>query len=364
MICRKCKETVPDGMYCSACGAKQDIAHRTKRGNGTGSVFRRGKFWYAQITLYSFEKDGKTRQKRKTKGGFAAKKDALEYLSTLKSAEARTSPTLLKLYESFEAHDLPKLSASKQIAYKKARERADAIIGKRIDELTVEQMQTVVDAAGSHYKARDIKNLLSKLYQLAMPEQYVSQNLAKFVSLPELEEKEPVPFTQDEVDKLWEAFADGETFVGYLLLMIYSGMMPGELFACKKSMIDLDRCEIYGCGKKTKTRKTNAIVFADCVSPVVSELMDWQRGDKLVNVHETVWYNRYHETLQRLGIRDLPPYSCRHTTGTEAARQNLNAAIVQKIMRHAKITTSQRYIHLGTEDTHSGINTITHKKMA
>lgn len=364
MICRKCRADVPDGAYCLKCGAKQELTRRTKRGNGTGSVFKRGKSWYAQVTLYSYEKDGKKAQKRKTKGGFAAKKDALEYLATLKTADARTVPTLIKLYENFSAHELPKLSANKQIAYKKARERADGIMGKRIDELTVEQMQTVVDAAGSHYKARDIKNLCSKLYQLAMQEQYVSQNLAKFLVLPELEEKEPVPFTQDEVDKLWVAFADGDTFVAYLLLMIYSGMMPGELLACEKSMIDLDRCEIYGCGKKTKTRKTNAIVFADCVKPCVEELMNLDDKPKLVNVHETVWYDNYHATLQRLGIRDLPPYACRHTTGTEAARQNLNAAIVQKIMRHAKITTSQRYIHLGTDETHKGINEIKAAKSA
>ncbi len=358
MICRKCKSDVPDGAYCLCCGAKQDIARRSKRGNGMGTVFRRGRSWCAQVTLYSYEKNGKHFQKRKTKGGFATKRDAVEYLETLKQQETRTVPTLLKLYTAFEAHDLAKLSENKQTAYRIARKRIDSIIGKRIDELTVEQMQKVVDEAGSYYKARDLKNLLSKLYQLAMPEQFVTQNLAKFISLPELKESEPTPFTQEEVDALWKAYADGEMFVGYLLLMIYSGMMPGELFACEKSMIDLDRCEIYGCGKKTKTRKANAIVFADCVKPVIKGLINWVNGDKLVDVGHNQWYDAYHETLKRLGIRDLPPYSCRHTTGTEAARQNLNAAIVQKIMRHAKITTSQRYIHLGTDDTHSGINTL------
>lgn len=362
MICRKCKREVPDGPYCCRCGAKQE-ARRSRRGNGQGYVWRRGASWYAQVTLYSTAElvDGqmKYRQKRKTKGGFATKKEAVEYLTTLKAAETRVVPRLLDLYADFEAHDLPLLSQSKRSAYKVARGRIEDIIGIRIDALTVQRMQTVVDTyADTFYKARDVKNLLSKLYQKAMPDNYVSQNLALFLKLPEAKEAEPVPFSPEEVDKMWQAFADGELFVGYLLLMIYSGMMPGELLDCRKSMIDLDKCEIYGCGKKTKTRKQNAIVFADCVRPVVEELMSWQEGEKLVPVHETVWYDNYHATLQKIGVRDLPPYSCRHTTGTEAARQNLNAAILQKIMRHAKITTSQRYIHLGTEDTHRGVNAI------
>lgn len=359
MICRKCQRDVPDGPYCCQCGAKQENAKRSKRGNGQGYVWKRGKSWYAQVTLYSYEANGKHRQKRKTKGGFATKRDAIDFITTLKTGESRTVPKLIDLYSTFETHDLPSLSASKKSAYKKARERIDALMGLKIDFLTVKQMQNVIDEnCTSYYTAHDCKNLLSKLYQLAMPDGYVTQNLALFIKMPELKESDPVPFSPQEVDKLWDAYADGELFVGYLLLMIYSGMMPGELFDCRKDMIDLDKCEIYGCGKKTKTRKQNAIVFADCVRPVAEELINATDSDKLVNVHETAWYDTYHATLKKIGVRDLPPYSCRHTTGTEAARQNLNAAIVQKIMRHAKITTSQRYIHLGTEDAHKGVNVL------
>ena len=360
MICRKCRQEVTDAPFCCQCGAKQETERRTtKRGNGQGYVYRRGRVWYAQVTLYSYEANGKHRQKRKTKGGFLTKRDAIDYLVTLKTTSERTPPKLIDLYSSFEQHELISLSSSKQSGYKKARERLDSLMGIRIDCLTVQQMQDIVDqTCDSYYKARACKDLLSKLYQKAMPDQFVSQNLALFITLPDIVEEEPIPFTQDEVDKMWAAYADGETFIGYLLLMIYSGMMPGELLSCRKDMINIDRCEIYGCGKKTKTRKQNSIVFADCVRPVVEELLTLHDGDMLVSMGHNQWYDAYHKSVTAIGIRDLPPYSCRHTTGTEAARQNLNASLVQKIMRHAKITTSQRYIHLGTEDAHKGINVL------
>ena len=329
------------------------------RGNGTGTAFKRGKTWTAQVTKYMYVEDGKLIRRYATKGGFATKRDALSYISQLRAADGRHVPTLLELYQTWEQTDLPKLSPNRQTASRKARQRLEPIIGKRIDELTTADLQEVVNSrATSHYTARDMKSLLSHLYKRACIDQFVPANLAQFIVLPALEAEEPVPFTAEEVDKMWSAFADGDAFVGYLLLMIYSGMMPAELLACQKSMIDLERCEIFGCGKKTSERKERPIVFADIVRPVVEELMSLYDGDKLYPSHKTEFYKAYHAATARIGVRDLPPYACRHTTGTEAARKNLSASIIQQIMRHAKITTSQRYIHLGSEAAHDGINQI------
>lgn len=362
MPCRKCGAETPQGaLYCPFCGKPINYAPTPKkRGNGQGTAYKRGSTWTAQITQYTYiDENGKLRQKLKRKGGFRTKKEAIAYIETLRSAETRKVPTLLDLYTVWEKTDLPKLSKDKQSAYKKARERIEPIIGRRIDKLTTMDLQNLVNGqATSHYTARDMKSLLSHLYKRACADQFVPSNLSKYIVLPELAEQEPTPFSKDEVKTMWTAYANGDLFVGYLLLMIYSGMMPGELFACRKSMIDFDRCEIYGCGKKTKTRKDNPIVFADAVKPVLETLCALYDGDKLYPKHETEWYDAYHETAKRIGVRDLPPYSCRHTTGTEAAKKNLNASTIQKIMRHAKITTSQRYIHLGTDEAHSGINAI------
>lgn len=369
MICRKCHQEAVDAPYCCLCGTKQEVAQRAskKRGNGTGTAYKRGRTWTAQVTLYcNTMKDGvneKRVRRYKTKGGFATKRDALAYIPTLLNSGEHKTPKLIDLWIRYEENSLPKLSASKQSAYNMARKRLDAIMGREIDKLTTAELQSTVNAAAnSYYTARDMKLVLSHLYQLAMADQFVPANLSEHIILPELEEKEAVPFTPKEVDTMWEAFADGDTFVGYLLLMIYSGMMPGELFACEKDMIDFDRCEIWGCGKKTKKRKKEVpIVFAECVKPVLIELCETYEGDKIQPLSKNDWYDRYHEVVKKIGVRDLPPYSCRHTTGTEAARKNLNASTIQKIMRHAKISTSQRYIHLGAEEAHAGINTITSK---
>ena len=48
MICRKCKQTVPDAPYCCQCGTQQEIQRKPKRrGNGQGTAYTRGKSYTA-----------------------------------------------------------------------------------------------------------------------------------------------------------------------------------------------------------------------------------------------------------------------------------------------------------------------------
>ena len=362
MFCSKCGREMPENaLYCPFCGkAVNYTPKRKKRGNGQGTAYRRGNTWTAEITDYTYiGEDGKVHRKYKTKGGFQTKREALAYCEVMRGNTEKRVPTLLELYSVWEKSELPNLSKDKQSAYRKARKRLECIIGRKIDSLTTADLQKAIDDnSSSFYTARDMKTVLSHLYKRACADRFVPTNLTQYIVLPKLEERVQSPFSKEEVQKMWDAFADGDTFIGYLLLMIYSGMMPGELFACEKSMIDLDRCEIFGCGKKT--RKGTTIVFADIVKPVVVALMGG-KSNKLCSIYETEWYDEYHKATARIGVRDLPPYSCRHTTGTEAAKQNLNASTIQKIMRHSKITTSQKYIHLGSEEAHKGINSMTNK---
>ena len=329
-----------------------------KRGNGQGTAYKRGQTWTAQITAYFYiDKDGKVHRKYKTKGGFRTKRDALAYCETLRGPTERKAPTLLELYTVWENTCFGALSKDKKSAFRKARQRLEPIIGRRIDLLTTSDLQNCINEnASSYYTARDMKTLLSHLYKRAAADQFVPSNLTQYLTLPKLNESEAEPFTAEEVNTMWNAYTAGDIFTGYLLIMIYSGMMPGELMACEKSMIDYDRREIYGCGKKT--RKKSVIVFADIVGPVIRTISNTTAGDRICPYSEDVFYRLYHETTARIGIRDLPPYSCRHTTGTAAAKQNLNAPAIQKMMRHSKITTTQKYIHLETDEAHNSINKI------
>lgn len=70
----------------------------------------------------------------------------------------------------------------------------------------------------------------------------------------------------------------------------------------------------------------------------------------------------YYATLERAGCRRLPPYSCRHTAATSLALENIPPSVIQKIMRHARFSTTEKYIHVDLEPMRQAINSLQEKK--
>ena len=365
--CIKCGADLPQGaLYCPMCGKKQTAQtnpekKRTGRSrpNGTGSVYRRGKTWECAIVLgYVIQPDGKRKAIRPTKGGFKTKKEAMEYLPKLKEDRPRLTPTLYDLWERYQdSKKYTQLSASRKEKYAIAWRKLERLWFTKIDLLTTFDLQdTVNDQASTFYTARDLKDLLSKLYQMALPDQYVKSNLAEYIELPELNAKKQEAFTAEEIAKLWTDYADGNWWTGYILLMIYTGMMPGELLGCQKEFIDWQGKQIRGAGKKTKERKETPIVLADVILPVLSDLCDHTAGEKLIKINKDNFYQVYYETLQRAGCRRLTPYSCRHTAATSLAMENIPPSVIQKVMRHAKFSTTEKYIHISIDPMLEAVN--------
>lgn len=360
MLCLKCKAELPENArFCHMCGKPLQAPARTprRRGNGEGSAYKRGSTWEVAIVLgYYLDENGKAKPKRRTKGGFRTKKEALAYVPQLRQEKHRTIPTLLDLWNQYQMGAYQKLSASRQEKYRIAWPRLAALEFTPIDQLTTADLQAAVDQVKTFYPARDIRDLLSILYQLAMPDQFVSTNLADFLVLPELNAKPQEAFTAEEIGKLWTHYGSGNWWTGYILLMCYTGMMPGELLSARKDMVDLKAKTITGAGKKTKERKAVPIVLADVIVPVVDDLMQHTQGDKLIRINKDNFYTVFYQALDDAGCRKLPPYTCRHTAATALAESNIPPSVIQKIMRHASFQTTTRYIHIGVDPMLDAVN--------
>lgn len=364
MECIKCSAPLPEGStFCNVCGKKQTIGQKRRstssRPNGTGSVYKRGKTWECAVTRgYVIQDDGSCKTVRATKGGFKTKKEAMEYIPTLRAAPTKTVPTVQDLWGQYRASKkFIKLSDSRKEKYDIAWKKLDSLWFCRIDELTTFDLQNAVDSnADTYYTARDLKNLLSKIYQTAMPDEYVKTNLSEFIELPDLNAKEQQPFHADEIAKLWTDYTSGNWWTGYILLMIYTGMMPGELLDARKSHIDWNGRQIVGAGKKTAKRRETPIVLADMIIPVLADLCEHTSGDKLIRINKDKFYETYYAALERAGCRRLTPYSCRHTAATSLALENIPPSVIQSIMRHARYSTTEKYIHVSIDPMLEAVN--------
>lgn len=356
MICRKCKKEVPEGKFCLECGANQMPPAKAKRrrGNGQGTVIKEDNGTYTAIKQKYIGGKRKVYKKR----GFKKRSDALEYLATFAVSKVKKTPTLLDLHNVWSASSLPKLGKSRQNAYSIAWRRLEPLHNDEISQITIGDLQEVIDSAVStYYPARDMKTVLSHLYKRACAQGDAPTNLSEYIELPPLDESDAIPFNKSEVESLWKDYDTGNTFTGYLLLMIYTGMMPGELMSARKDQIDWEKRTIIGAGIKTKKRKKTPLVIAEVVMPVLERLCEFSSGEKILTMNKDNFYKKYYEALERAGCRRLTPYACRHTTGTNLA---LNAqvppSVIQEVMRHTKFSTTQKYIHPNVDDSLDAVN--------
>jgi len=372
MICSKCKRNIQDdSAFCSFCGKKLISEQRRKnikvRGNGQGTAFKRGQTWTACVTIGWILPSDPSKPKRpirRTKGGFRTKKEAIAYCPTLLAGgyeRPSEAPRLSHYWKLYSEGDMLQISKGKQSAYRTAWKKLRPIHEVRVDAITVDLLRRVVsDACHTFDTAKDCKSLLSNLFDLAAIDRFAVRELPSYIVLPEHEETEQIPFNADEQKAIWKAYDDGDRRAAAHLLMIYTGMMPGEAMLLKVENIDLDQRIIIRAGLKTKIRKRTPVVLADCILPVVEDLIEhampsgyiWKRNEK-------AWYRDYYAVLEETGCRKLPPYSCRHTTATAlAVDKNVAPQTIRKIMRWSTVKMLDRYAHPDTADAIAGVNQI------
>lgn len=334
------------------CGAKQELkqtSRRTKRANGTGSVIKRGSGYCAYYTV-NFSEEGV--QRRKYKYGFKTRAEAIEWLEKRRYVPEKKSLTLKDLYELYSNKQMPKLSKDKQTHYRTAWKRLAEISGRTVDSLTISEIQQAVDdKVSTHYPAKDIKDLLSNLYELAMAERAIEVNLSRYIVLPDNNEEEAEAFTEDEILMMWEDYESGHTETGYYLVMLHSGMMPGEMRKLIPANINLDERIIHGCGLKTKKRKETPLGIANAIIPVINDLLPRiGKTGRFYPKDEKTFYRDFNEMIKRIGANPkLTPYSCRHTFATVLTERNVDPDTLREAMRHTSFKTTKRYIHTSAD---------------
>ncbi len=356
MLCRKCKKEIPEfSSYCNLCGSAQaSPARKPKaRGNGQGTVYKRGDTWTAVVTKYVG-----TQRIVRSKGGFVRKKDALDYLPSLSFSKPKEDARTFKaLYDEWSGTHYANISASKQTAYKIAYNRCEPLWYYSWASLGLADMQkTVDDRADTYYTRRDMKNLMNQMGKYAIQAGYTDKNFADYIKLPPLEKPHKEAFTDDEIAALWADYAQYE-FTGSILIMIYTGMRYGELATIKTENIHLAESYMLG-GIKSDEGKLGEILILDEIKPIIKHMMV---DKKLLTISEEKFRELFDETLARAGCRPLKPHSCRHTCATLLAKAGVPPAVIKEIMRHKSYATTIQYTHIDRETKLEALKAITHK---
>ncbi|MBE5917610.1 MAG: hypothetical protein E7273_12320 [Pseudobutyrivibrio ruminis] len=175
-------------------------------------------------------------------------------------------------------------------------------------ELTLKDYQGFINdnADKSYAWQNSLRTLLNQMYEYALREELVDKDQAEGLQLKGNDTQMGIPFTVEDIRKLW-AHSD-EYFTRIALILLYTGLRIGEL---KKVNIDLENRIMQG-GLKTTAGKNRIIPIHPDIYPFVKEFDQQSYNSKSYGY-------RFEQVKQLCGIskevegNNRTPHDLRHT---------------------------------------------------
>ena len=243
------------------------------------------------------------------------------------------------------------------------------LLMKKIDTLDKVTKQTVRDYMVSLMDQRVAKSSITcklsairSFYDNLQKEGLIQENPLEKIASPKQDKKLPTYLTGDEINKFLLA-PDISTPVGQrdraiLELLYASGLRVSELAHLTRGQIDMETREIRVMGKGSKER----LVLMGKPAQEALALYLQEGRHKLAGKKKTdaVFINRYGQQLierriqkivkqyaRQSGIsKRVHPHTIRHTFATHLLDGGADLRVVQELLGHASISTTEVYTHV------------------
>lgn len=286
--------------------------------------------------------------------------------------------TFAELFEKWSATKFEKISDSNIKAYKASFKHCESLHNKLIKDIKLTHLQSVIDDSGKNYPTlKKIKSFLSQIFDFAVMQDIISKDRDKteYIDIGEKEDStRHYKFTQQEIDALWR-WSTNE-YVQVILMLVYSGTRPGELFDLKKEDVNLEE-EYFSIieGKNDNAKRRVPIhhktlpFFKHWMSKDGQYLVTKLNGDKFnFNTGHRQYIESYwRPVLQDVGIYEYKspdgtiqehlPHDTRHTFTSMWREKKLDETFRRKIQGHSgKGIGEQVYTHIDMENLKAELN--------
>ncbi|MFH1597101.1 MAG: site-specific tyrosine recombinase XerD [Pseudomonadota bacterium] len=219
-----------------------------------------------------------------------------------------------------------------------------------------------LEARGLAARSRARKlSALRQFFRFLEREEAVAANPAELLDSPRLPRRLPKVLGEREVEALLAvpnpATPAGQRDGALLEVLYATGLRVSELVGLTLKQLDLRRGVVRPLGKGSKER------VVPMVAPAVEKLQLYlsQGRPRLLQGRQSpyVFLNRRGGKLSRqgfwkilknyareLGVRDLSPHTLRHSFATHLLSRGANLRVLQLLLGHADLATTQIYTHL------------------
>lgn len=237
--------------------------------------------------------------------------------------------------------------------------------GKNIKNLNKEDIQEYLrkNDKSSKTKARYLTSI-NNFYKYLVENNLISKNPCDGIKMPKLEKKLPDYLTIEEVDNLLNIRASTayELRNKAMLETLYAtGMRISELVNLTMSNLFLEDHLIKVFGKGSKER---LVPIGDTAIAALEEYLKFGRGELLgtksseyvfissrhTNITRQAFFKYIKKLCQEKGIKkNISPHILRHSFATHLLNNGADLRVVQDLLGHSDISTTQIYTHLSNE---------------
>ncbi len=355
--------------------------------NNYGSVYklsgkRRNPWAVRKTESWSFDENGKLKRHYTYIGYYPTKQEALQALASYNINPYTFNPsiTFAEVYDKWSNRKFDEISQSNANGYKASYKLCKAIEDMKFVDIKLIHLQGVVDNSGKNYPTlKKLKILFSQLFDYAVQNEIIGRDkhIVEYVNIGQATKSEKhYRFNKEEIDTLWRWSGNNE-YVQLILMLIYSGVRPGELFAVKKENVNLEEKSFYiekgkndNAVRKVPIHDKTFPFFEHWYSKKHTEYLLTQRNGRefrFATNHNQYTESYWRPLLTEMGIleykndkgeiKEHSPDDTRHTFTTMWLEKRLDEAVRRKIQGHSgKGIGEIVYTHFEFENLRNELN--------
>ena len=232
-------------------------------------------------------------------------------------------------------------------------------------------VQEVLSGIGNARSQARILSGIHSFYRFLVYHNYIDQDPSELLEMPKRDQHLPEVLTVEEIDRMIAAIdlsaPEGHRNRAIIEMLYGSGLRVSELTTLRLSRIYLREGYMLIEGKGSKQRLVP-------ISPVAIEWFQyWMQDRSLLDVKpefvDYAFLNRYGRGLTRAmiftivkrlaaeaGIRKtISPHTLRHSFATHLLQNGADLRLIQQMLGHESITTTEIYTHLDIQDLRQAV---------
>ena len=206
--------------------------------------------------------------------------------------------------------------------------------------------------------------VINSFYNFLVSDEIIKENPCTNIASPKLNKKLPNYLTEEEVDRLLDVrlvTAFDYRNKAMLELLYATGLRITELCNLKITDIDINNCfvRVYGKGKKERIVPLSDIslkyltIYINHYRDVIlkNTVSDYLFiSNNLKNISRQGFFKIIKNECNRAGIeKNVSPHVLRHSFATHLLKHGADLRVIQELLGHEDISTTQIYAHLVNE---------------